>query len=34
MYEILARHVSADLKEAGYDAQIVQDATSGIAAHG
>ncbi len=28
--EVLARHVSADLKEAGYDAQIVQDATSGL----
>lgn len=28
--EVLARHVSADLKEAGYDAQIVQDAASGL----
>lgn len=28
--EVLARHVSADLKEAGYDAQIVQDAVSGL----
>ncbi|WP_390889282.1 response regulator transcription factor NblR [Leptodesmis sichuanensis] len=28
--EVLARHVSADLKEAGYDAQVVQDAASGL----
>jgi OmpR family response regulator NblR len=28
--EVLARHVSADLKEAGYDARIAQDAAGGL----